>query len=339
MSLVPPKGVYRLSLNENLFIPRDLIKEVVEKASKSIDPRLYAEAYGEELAENLSVFHGVDTEEVVVGAGADYLIYLTAHLGREKGLTIVEPTFEEYERAAKLLGASYRKVLLSEDFQLVPERVIERDASLTYMASPNNPTGNQFTRESVEEVVESFRGIVVVDEAYAEYARYTLLGEAPSRDNLIVVRTFSKAWGLAGLRVGYAVTNRGLADLLRERGMVFACSSLSLKTAVMMLDRWSEVLKAVEEAKNVREWMRAKLSELPVKVYPSDANFLLVRLPFSSKLARELLLEKGFAVKDVGHMPLCTDCIRVTVPPRDIAEAFIETLSEIASNYHLGEAA
>ena len=329
MPLELPPGAYRLSLNENLFLPRELIAEVVSRALELVDPRLYRDAYGEELAERVAEFHGVEASEVVVGPGADYLIYLLAHLGREGGVAIVEPTFEEYERAAKLFGAPRVKVLLDEEFRLRPERVLSVRAGLVYMASPNNPTGNQFDRGAVEEVVEGFGGVVVVDEAYAEYGRYTLIREAPARENLVVLRTFSKAWGLAGMRVGYAVTNRKLASLLRERGMVFACSSLSLKAAALMLERWSEVEKTVEELKRVREWMRGELGRLPVRVYPSDANFLLIRLPVSSSWARERLLEKGFAVKDAGRAPLCENCIRVTVPPKPIAESFIKALEEV----------
>ena len=329
MQLEPPAGVYRLSLNENLFLPRELVDEVVSKALELVDPRLYRDAYGEELAEKLAEFHGVEAGEIVVGSGADHLIYLLAHFGRENGIAIVEPTFEEYERAAKLSGAPRVKVLLDEEFKLRPERVLSVKAGLLYMASPNNPTGNQFDRSAVAEVVEEFDGVVVVDEAYAEYGRYTLIREAPARENLVVLRTFSKAWGLAGMRVGYAVTNRKLATLLKERGMVFACSSLSLKAAELMLERWNLVEKAVEELKRVREWMRNELGGLPVRVYPSDANFLLVKLPVSSSWAREKLLEKGFAVKDVGRMPLCEDSVRVTVPPKPIAETFIKVLGEI----------
>lgn len=329
VALEPPSSVYRLSLNENLFLPPGLVGEVVRRAVELVDARLYHDAYGEGLAERLAEFHGVEKSEIVVGSGADYLIYLAAHLGRTSGAVTVEPTFEEYARALRLFGVPRVTVLLDEDFQLRPERVLEAEAGLLYLASPNNPTANQFDRGAVLEVVERFRGVVILDEAYAEYARYTLLREAPSLDNLVVIRTFSKAWGLAGLRVGYAVANRKLAALLRERGRVFACSSVSLKAAELMLEKWSEVERAVEELKVVREWMRSELSALPVRSYPSDANFLLVRLSISSSRAREALLERGFAVKDVGFMPLCSGCIRVTVPPKPIAEAFLTALEDI----------
>ncbi|MEM0345644.1 MAG: histidinol-phosphate transaminase [Thermofilaceae archaeon] len=328
MSSRSAREVYRLSLNENLFLPRELVSGVVKKAADLVDPRFYSQPLGEELAERLAEFHGVEPSEIVVGAGADHLIYLTAHYGRERGAAIVEPTFEEYARALKLSGAPYVGVRLSEDFQLDLDELQRVEAGLLYLASPNNPTANQFDREAVLEAARRFR-VVVLDEAYAEYARYTMIREAPSRDNLIVVRTFSKAWGLAGLRVGYAVANRSLASQLRERGPVYACSSLSLKAAELMLDHWGEVRRAVEELKSVREWMREKLSELPVKVYPSDTNFLLVRLPADSARVREALLEKGFSVKDVGHAPLLANCIRVTVPPKPVAEAFIEALREV----------
>lgn len=325
----PLEGLVRLSLNENLFLPRELVEEVVRKALELVDPRLYRDAYGEGLAERLAEFYGVEKSEVVVGPGADYLIYLLAHLSRERGAVIVEPTFEEYERAVKLFGAPYVKVFLDERFRLKPECLLSADASLAYMASPNNPTANQFEQRAVMEAVEWFKGVVAVDEAYAEYGRYTLVGKAPAH-NLVVIRTFSKAWGLAGLRVGYAVANRKLASLLRERGRSFACSSLSLKAAELMLERWSEVRRAVEELKAVREWMRSELlSALLVRAYPSDACFILVRLPVSATEVVRELEKRGFAVRDVSHKLFLANCIRITVPPRPIAEEFIKALGEV----------
>ena len=181
MALEPPPGVHRLSLNENLFLPRELVTEVVEEAARLVDPRFYRSAYGEELAERLADFHGVERGEIVVGAGADDLIYLAAHFGRERGALTVEPTFEEYARALRLFGAPHIKVLLDDEFRLRPEAVAGVEAGLLYMASPNNPTANQFDRDAVLEVVDRFKGIVVLDEAYAEYGRYSLLQVAPSR--------------------------------------------------------------------------------------------------------------------------------------------------------------
>jgi len=330
VSLEPPPSVkYRLCLNENLFLPRELVAEVVREAAESVDPRLYHDAYGEELAERLAEFHRVDVEEIVIGPGADYLIYLLASYSRVGGAVIVEPTFEEYRRAVQLYGGRITTVLLDDDFRLKPERLKGAAASIAYLASPNNPTGNQFERGAVEDAIESFRGIVVVDEAYAEYARYSMLSEAIERDNLVVIRTFSKAWGLAGLRVGYLVTNRRLASELKARGRVFACSSLSLKAASLMLERWEAVRRAIEELKAVREWLRRELTKIGVKAYPSDANFLLVRLPVDSGEVCTKLLEKGIAVKNVSSLPLCDNCIRVTIPPKPIAEIFINALSSV----------
>ncbi|MEM3138426.1 MAG: histidinol-phosphate transaminase, partial [Thermofilaceae archaeon] len=261
MHLEPPSGVHRLSLNENLFLPKELILSITRRALELIDPRLYADVYGEGLAEKLAEFHDVDMREIIVGPGADYIIYLLASLGRE-GVVIVEPTFEEYERAACLFGAPVTKILLGEDFSLIPSRIRQASGRIVYMASPNNPTGNQYDKAAVEEVADSVESIIVVDEAYAEYGRYTLIHEAPSLNNLVVVRTFSKAWGLAGLRVGYAVTNAELAKKLKEKGRVFATSILSLKAAELMLDHWHEVSKAVEEAKLVRDWLIGEIAHI-----------------------------------------------------------------------------
>ncbi|RLF06742.1 MAG: hypothetical protein DRK00_00800, partial [Thermoprotei archaeon] len=137
MSLEPPPSVkYRLCLNENLFLPRELVAEVVKKAAETVDPRLYHDAYGEELAERLAEFHRVEAGEVVVGPGADYLIYLLASYSRVGGAVIVEPTFEEYRRAVQLYGGRITTVLLDEEFRLRPERLRGATASIVYLASP-----------------------------------------------------------------------------------------------------------------------------------------------------------------------------------------------------------
>jgi len=332
--LEPPKWVkYRLSLNENFFISRELLEGVIKRALESVDPRLYHDAYGEELAESLAEFYRLDKREIVVGPGSDYLIELLASYARGKCAAIIEPTFEEYERSVKLFGGHIVKVLLERDFSLNPDKLRRADAEILFIASPNNPTGNQFDEEVIEEVVSEFRGIVVVDEAYAEYARYSLIDKVGTYENLVVLRTFSKAWGLAGLRVGYAVSCSNLISELRKRMRPFATSSISLKAAVIMLEYWDHVKRAIKALIEVREWLREEMTKLGVKPYPSDANFILARFPLPVRIVAGKLLERGFSVKDVSHLPLCDNSLRITVPPRIIAVKLVNALKSI-----LGEA-
>lgn len=327
MPVEPPSWVrYRLCLNENLFIPRGFVESIVERASREVDARLYHDPYGEELAEKLADFHGLDRGEVAVGPGSDYFIRLLALEALKGKAVIVEPTFEEYRRSVEIFGGAAVEVMLGDGFSLRSRDVCGVDASVAFMASPNNPTGNQYPRESVLEVVDGFKGIVVVDEAYAEYAPYTLVGEAPSYDNLVVLRTFSKAWGLAGLRVGYAVANRDVIARLRERGLLFATSSLSLRAASIMLEHWSRVRTWVEEAKRVRDWLRSRLLALGLQAYPSDASFILVRFPFDPADLLDKLMERGFALRYYGHRPMLENCVRITVAPMEVAEELVEAL-------------
>lgn len=324
------KARYRLALNENLFLPKELVAEVVEQAARLIDPRLYPDMYGEGLRAKIAERLGVKESEVIVGPGSDSIIEAIA-LARRGLAVIVEPTFEEYRRAVEAFGSRVREVLLRQDFSLDPEAVVSaaRGADVVFLASPNNPTGNQFSRDAVEAVLEGVKGLVVIDEAYAEYAKYTMVDALSEYENLVILRTFSKAWGLAGLRVGYGIARANVVRELVKAMRPFATSAVSLKAAELMLEREREIMEAVKRTIQAREWLSREISALEgAKPYPSDANFLLVKLAVNGHEAWRKLLEAGFLVKDLSGVPLCENCLRITVPPVDIGRRLIAALKE-----------
>lgn len=326
------KNVYRLHLNENLFIPRDFISSLVKEAAESADCRLYPEFHSRSLVERLSEIHGIDEQNIFVYNGSESIIHLLARRAARGIGVVVQPTFEVYVWALRAQEADIRSVLLGgEGFELDPAEVADgaRGAGIVFMASPNNPTGNQFREEAVLDVIASTEAIVVVDEAYVEYADYHLASRVEEFENLVILRTFSKAWGLAGLRLGYAFAPRDIVEWLVSVSSPVAVSSIAAEVARPLLDRRDEVMKWVGEARATREWMRGELNSISnVKAYRSDANFLFVRLGVSSRRVVEELRARGYKVRNLDGKPLCDNSIRVTVPPRPVADGFIEALEE-----------
>ncbi|MEX2703503.1 MAG: histidinol-phosphate transaminase [Candidatus Baldrarchaeota archaeon] len=332
--LSPPENVVRLGLNENFFISESLVKNVIREAVSRVDPRTYPEAFYDQLACKIAARLGLEPENIVVGPGSDRLIAALVNLRIRPGAKAVSihPTFEEFDRVVKLHGGCLKPVLLKPDnFQLDLDRVMAecRDAALVYLSSPNNPTGNQFPQEEVEAIIEDLEAVVIVDEAYAEYADYTLAQEAASRNNLVVLRTFSKAWGLAGLRVGYAVASSDLARSIKEVLGPFTVSIVSAKAAEIMLDHEVEVKRAVRETIKVREEMYGQFKKMGLKPYRSKTNFIMVKTSLDEKVVFRKLLTKGFHVRELSDKPLCRNCIRVTMAPKTIMKRFINALKEV----------
>ena len=332
----PYAGVegYRLFYNENLFLGDDYYRALIEGVSvEDSEIRFYGDPYCRSLSESIAEFLGVDPDMVFVGRGVDSLISIIVDVAvtLRKKLVIVEPTFEMYRFKAEAKGYKVSSVLLREDFTLDLERVrssLDDDSTLV-ICSPNNPTGNQFDREDILSIVEGFKGLVVVDETYAEYGRYTLVGDVEDHENLVVLRSFSKAWGLAGLRAGYSVCHPDVARAFARFSDPYPMSSLTKKIVARALSLSGYVREAVRETIKVREYMFEEMRRISgIRPYPSDANFIFFRARDSRRLL-EGLTSRGFLIRDVSSKPLCEGGLRVTVPPREIAERFLEAVRDV----------
>jgi histidinol-phosphate aminotransferase len=332
---VPKEDILKLNANENLFLPRTLIQGIVIDAARETDPRLYPEEEEQKLIGKLASLNGVPPESILVSAGGDQLIDLVLSSFLERGDTVlaVKPTFSMYPRMARIKGLNLKMVGLDSDFSLDPKRILSesRNADLIILCSPNNPTSNQLPREDVLEVVEGCGKLVLVDEAYSEFGRYTLVEEAAGRENLIVLRTFSKAYGLAGLRLGFAVTSAPLAATLAERYMMpYSVPSIVLSAGAKILDEQRIILETISEITRERSRLIEALNSVPgVRAFASDANFVLFNTgrPFEEVYAG--LLERGIIVRKIGEVAGHRDCLRVTVAPREGAERFLSALEEV----------
>jgi len=323
---------WKLDANENHFLDKAFVKKILLEAAEECDARFYPAEEFEMLEEALSRWLGVGREQVAVGCGADQLIdFLIQAFAVGGRVTSIAPTFTVFSVRSMVLGASYVPVPLNSDLSL-PRRELVEEASrsdIIFICSPNNPTANQFGREDVLSVVESAEGVVVVDEVYGDFADYSLVPDVGRYDNLVVLRSFSKSFGIAGMRVGYMVAPAELIGPFRSVLYTYGVPSLSLIMAAKMLKHVGEVREAIEKMKVEREWLIKRLSGFPVvKTFPSQANFIFLASGHGHALEKKLS-QKGLMVKSLGETLGLGPCFRITVGRRQASERLISTLTEL----------
>lgn len=324
---------YRLFYNENLFLPEEYYQKLLEGADiKSEDFRYYRDSYNEHIESILSDFLKIDKNMLIVGNGVDYLIILTMGLiaKLKKKVDIVVPAFDVYAEQASMREIPIREILLNPDFSIDPDKIIRNSSdSFLFLCSPNNPTGRQFELEKIKYLIENYKGIVVLDETYGEFADYTLIYNIDDYENLIVLRSFSKAWGLAGLRAGYAVSSPELIRSLKTFMDPYPTPLVVKKILASALQLYNYVEKAVKETITMREKIFKALKSIPtITPYPSQTNFIFFRTIYARQLFKKLE-ERSIYIKDVSKKPLCENGLRVTVAPENISNLFLESVREI----------
>jgi histidinol-phosphate aminotransferase len=327
----PTTEVHKLDANENLVLDENWIRDLVREAVEKVDVRLYPPMYASKAVEAIADFLGVSKRNVIVENGSDSIIDLVAKCFVGQGrAVIVEPTFEMYRFYVEALGGVAEGFYMNEGFTIDVEELLKRaeGAKVIFMASPNNPTGTQQPKEVVEAIAEGFRGLLVVDEAYADFGDFSLWDLPLKYENVIVLRSFSKVAGLAGLRVGYAVVSEGVHDFISRLQSPYSVNSVAQEVVRLILDRWDEVVKAVEVVKAERDFLVRELASTKgVRPYDSKANFVLFKVEaMDSEELVERLEAMGFYVRERNAKPLLENCIRVTVGPRRVNELFIEAL-------------
>lgn len=327
----PATEVHKLDANENLVLDENWIRDLVREAVEKVDVRLYPPMYASKAVEAIADFLGVSKRNVIVENGSDSIIDLVAKCFVGQGrAVIVEPTFEMYRFYVEALGGVAEGFYMNEGFTIDVEELLKRaeGAKVIFMASPNNPTGTQQPKEVVEAIAEGFRGLLVVDEAYADFGDFSLWDLPLKYENIIVLRSFSKVAGLAGLRVGYAVVSEGVHNFISRLQSPYSVNSVAQEVVRLILDRWDEVVKAVEVVKAERDFLVRELASTKgIRPYDSKANFVLFKVEaMDSEELVERLEAMGFYVRERNAKPLLENCIRVTVGPRRVNELFIEAL-------------
>lgn len=295
-----------LSTNESPYdLPLKIKRQIFQKAEK-INFNRYPDPTCRILIEKLSKKLNVPEEKLVIGNGSDeILLYIFLALGHKKKVLIFEPSFEMYTILAQLAECEIVKTPLSPDWQPVK---IPSNFDIAVIGYPNNPTANCFDNTFIEKLIETGK-IIVIDEAYHEFAQKTFLEHAKTHKNVIVTRTFSKAWRLASLRVGYAVADSSIVNLIKSVKLPFNVNSFSMLAASTILDFQDEIEKCVKIIIKEREVLSEKLKEMGFIVYPSKANFLWTEHPDSPKIWEELK-KQGILVRRFSSYP---NFLRITV--------------------------
>ncbi len=274
-----------------------------------------------ELKKKISAIKNAPAEQILLGNGSDECIDLLIRAFCEPGkdnLVICPPTYGMYEVYGNINNVEVREARLLPNYQLDLEAVencIDGNTKLIFLCSPNNPTGNSLEREDVEVVLNNFDGIVVVDEAYINFSRHrSFISELKDYPNLVVMQTFSKAWGLAALRLGMNFASKEIIDVLNRIKPPYNINQATQDLAMKALDGLEEVNAMIRETVQERGSLAAELAALPYvqQVYPSDANFLLVKMDGATKVY-EYLRDKGIIVRNRSSVILCEDCLRITV--------------------------
>ena len=289
-----------------------------------------------EVKEIISSIKGVDSGSIFLGNGSDESIDLLIRAfcePRIDNIVSVEPSYGMYKVLADINDVEFNTVLLTGDFQLDTKGILktaDNNTKLIFLCSPNNPTANSFNKQDIEAILKSFTGLVVVDEAYIDFStKGSLLPVLGEFENLVILQTFSKAWGLAGIRLGMAFGSAEIISILNKVKYPYNISSLTLETAKKELADNKSRSKWIERILNSRKTLTEELNNLPFvnKVYPSDANFLLVKLN-SAKEIYDYLVDRKIIVRDRSNVILCEGCLRITVGTEDENALLLNALKE-----------
>ena len=291
-----------------------------------------------ELKNELAKVKKVGADHIFLGNGSDEAIDLVFRAfcePRIDNVVAIDPTYGMYQVCAEVNDVEYRKVLLDEQFCFSADKLLaaaDEHTKVIFLCSPNNPTGNDLPRAEIEKLLSSFQGLVVLDEAYNDFSEVpSFLTELEKYPNLIVLQTFSKAWGCAAIRLGMAFASLQIIAVFNKIKYPYNVNLLTQKQAIEMLHRYYEVERWVRTLKEERGYLEAAFAKLPctVKMYPSNANFFLTRVTDAVKIYN-YLVGQGIIVRNRHSVTLCGNCLRVTVGTRIENNKLIEALKNFS---------
>ncbi len=297
----------------------------------------YPDPQQTQIKKRISAIKGVPVKNIFLGNGSDEIIDILFRAFCRPGVDhvmIVPPTYGRYEVLANVNDIEVKKVNLTPDYQLDLESIAEainQNTKLIFICSPNNPTGNSINRQDIETILANFNGLVVIDEAYINYSKQkTFIQELTEYANLVVIQTLSKAWGLAGLRVGMALASEEIIEVLNKIKPPYNINEASQQLVLDALQQLDQVNHWIKETVLEREMLCAQLQKLffVEHIFPSDANFILVRTN-DSQFIYTYLSEKGIIVHNRSKVDLCEDCLRITIGTPAENSALITALIDL----------
>ncbi|AET66424.1 histidinol-phosphate aminotransferase [Desulfosporosinus orientis DSM 765] len=325
----------KLDANENPFPWPAEMREAL--LSEQLAFNRYPDGTGQELKTHIAKYTATPPESILIGNGSDELIQmlLLTFGGAGKSLLIHPPTFGMYQIYARLTETEVVSVPLLNGLDLDTEGMLQSakapEAQIVIICNPNNPTGSLFPRADILRIVGESGKIVVVDEAYAEFSGESLISEIENYPNLVIMRTFSKAFGMAGLRLGYLVGQLETIDLINRVRPPFNVNSFSQRAGILALRYLPEYQEQIQQIKAETQKLQAALQEVPdLIVYPTKANFILFKPQNADQWASELL-KRGFLVRNMGDLPQLGKCLRISVGLPEENDRLIQAVAEIRS--------
>lgn len=294
----------------------------------------YPDPLQKNVKEKISFIKKVPVEQIFLGNGSDEPIDILLRCFCEPQMDeviIMPPTYGMYEVSANINNVKIRKVPLTPSFQIdleLLEESIQPNTKIIWICSPNNPTGNSMDRRSIEMILNNFDGLVVIDEAYINFSRQkSFVADLNEYPNLVVMQTLSKAWGLAGLRMGMAFASKEIIQYMNKVKPPYNISEPVQELALKALDEIGQVNDMIKAIVEMRTALEKELIEIETveKIYPSDANFLLVKFK-DAKAVYQYLLDREIVVRDRSNVQRCEDCLRITVGTEKENKVLIESL-------------
>lgn len=330
-----------LSANENTHELPSAFAEKLAEAATNVPLNRYPDPMANELRDALAQRHGVTREMVCVGNGGDELLFnlLFTFGGEGRTLVTCPPDFAEYANFATMCDT--QEVAVPRDaatFAVDTNGLVEaaRDAALVFLTSPNNPTGNLIEPATVERLLTETKALVLVDEAYVEFAgkEASFMSWVADHPRLILLRTLSKAFGLAGLRLGYVVANPSVINQLAAVRQIYSVDVVAQAVALAAVQQRDALEPVVADIVAERARFSAALSELPgVQVWPSEANFVLVRMPDAARVRARLRDEFSILVRDFSSAPGLEGCLRITVGTHEENDCVVEALRALSKEW------
>ncbi|MGQ0679778.1 MAG: histidinol-phosphate transaminase [Actinomycetota bacterium] len=328
----------KLNTNESPFPPPESFTRQLQELVARLALNRYPLRDFLEVREALSSQLGTLTDRVWLANGSNEIILqlLLAYGGSERKIMTFEPTYEMHGHITRVSGTRHLRARRNPNYTMHPEASLEaiqvHRPDIVFLCSPNNPTGNSNTAEEVAAICEVTPALVILDEAYVEFSGRSHLRMIEEFDNLVVVRTFSKAWRMAGARIGYLVAQPQIIEEIQKVRLPYHLSSLTQAAALAGLANAAEMKGAVQTMVHERDRIFRELSTMRgLLAFPSDANFVLFRC--ESRVASELwqdLLDRGVLIRDFSATPGCEGCLRVSVGTREQNEKFLEAISLLA---------
>ncbi len=322
-------GEIRLDTNTNVLGSNPAAERYLKETTWDLNG--YPDTYSRELRQELADLYGLEPDNLIAGNGSDEMLDVLFKTFTNWGddSVVPVPSYSLYDYFVKSNGGRAITVDLTEDYQLDVDSMVRHKAKVAIVPSPNNPTGNCFRQRDLEDLIARFDGVVVVDEAYAEYSGDGMISKVDEFDNLVVTRTFSKAYALAALRVGYMATNKRLAEMMMCVKIPYSLNAISEGAAIAALRDRDFIRRSVDMVREQRPLLDAGLRRLGFETYPSDSNFILARAPIDHGQLVDGLKAKGVLIRDFGAKRRTENCVRTTVGTAELNAILLDRTAEV----------